>query len=243
MQIFRGILEAIAFAHSQGIVHRDLKPSNVMVGRFGEVLVMDWGIAKSIRGGEGAGGFDDAFLTCEPEGDGAGGGGPRALRTQAGALIGTPAYMSPEQAGGKPVDARSDVYSLGVLFHELLTLKHPLEKRDSLEEVLKAVREEEIPMASFARSPHQPPVPMDLGWYVRKALRKDPAGRYASAGEMIERLDRRAEGIVPIECHITFAKRATGEWTRFMERHPMLVTAGMVLFLGVAAAGIVAAII
>ncbi len=235
VQIFRGIMEAIAFAHSQGVVHRDIKPSNVMVGRFGEVLVMDWGIAKSMR--EGTGGFDDAFLECGPGEDE--GEDSRLLRTQAGALIGTPVYMSPEQARGEPVDERSDVYSLGILLFELLTLHHPLEKKDSLEGVLKAVREEEVPLAGWVRSPHQPPVPMDLVWYLRRCLYKDRARRYASVPEMLLRLDRRAEGIIPIECHLTLTKRITGEWTRFMERHPLLVTAGMVLFFCAAAASVI----
>jgi serine/threonine-protein kinase len=222
VQLFRGLLEAVAFAHSRGIVHRDIKPSNVMVGPHGEVLLMDWGIAKAIRG-DGYG-IDDALLlraarATEEHG--------RVLETEVGTVIGTPIYMAPEQARGQAVDERSDVYSLSVLFHELLSLHHYLEGRDTFEEVIEGVVSSEVGLASFGKSRHQPVVPMDLRWLVRKGLRKDPARRYQSVAEMIERLDLRSQGLVPIECHITFVKRVTSEWLRFVDRHPFLVTSAL----------------
>lgn len=219
VQLFRGLLEAVAFAHSKGIVHRDIKPSNVMVGPFGEVLLMDWGIAKPL--GDGTSGLADTLLA------GAGareGGSERVFKTQVGAVVGTPMYMSPEQARGAAVDERSDVYSLSVLFHELLGLRHYLEGRQSLAEVMEGVLNELPSIASTARSVHQPPVPMDLVWYLRQGLQKDPALRYASVAEMIARLDRRAEGDIPIQCHITFVKSVTRGWLRFVDRHPIVTT-------------------
>ncbi|MCK9461772.1 MAG: serine/threonine protein kinase [Proteobacteria bacterium] len=224
VQIFRGLLEAVAFAHSRGIVHRDLKPANVMIGRFGEVLLMDWGIAKSIRG-EGVG-LDDTTVerVVQKSGDTS-----RFARTQIGAIIGTPIYMSPEQARGEPVDERSDVYSLTVLLHELLCLTHYLEGRDALDDVLAGVVSQPLQITKIKASPHQPIVPMDLRWYLKKGMEKDRTKRYQSAREMIDRLDARADGRVPIQCHVTFTKRLSTEFTRLVERHPIACTALFVI--------------
>jgi serine/threonine-protein kinase len=235
VQVFRGLLEALAFAHSQGIVHRDIKPANVMVGRFGEVLLMDWGIAKSIRDGDGTG-VDEALVERSAEADA--GDASRVFRTQVGSIIGTPPYMSPEQAQGRPIDERSDVYSLCILLYEFLSLHHPLADRRTLDEVLHGVIHEAVPMASRLRHAAQPFVPMDLGWFLKRGLEKDPGRRYPSVQAMLDRLDRRAQGIVPIQCHITFAKRLSGMWLRFMDRHPIAFTS--ILVLGIA--GIVAAV-
>jgi serine/threonine-protein kinase len=224
VQIFRGLLEAVAFAHSRGIVHRDLKPANVMVGRFGEVLLMDFGIAKSIRG-DGVG-LDDTTIERAMEKTG---GDSRFARTQTGAIIGTPIYMSPEQARGEPVDERSDVYSLTVLLHELLGLTHYLEGRDALDDVLAGVIHQPLQITKMKASPHQPIVPMDLRWYLKKGMEKDRTRRYQSVQEMIDRLDARADGRVPIQCHVTFTKRVNTEWTRLVERHPLVFTAAIVI--------------
>jgi serine/threonine protein kinase len=230
VQIFRGLLEAVAFAHSRGIVHRDLKPANVMVGRFGEVLLMDFGIAKSIRG-EGVG-LDDTTIECAAQKSG---DTSRFARTQVGAIIGTPFYMSPEQARGEPVDERSDVYSLAVLLHELLSLSHYLEGREKLDDVLAGVNNQPLQLMKMKMSPHQPVVPMDLRWYLKKGMEKDKAKRYQSVREMIDRLDARADGRVPIQCHITFVKRVNATFTRLVERHPLVFSAAiLVLVAGLA---------
>ena len=226
VHVFRQLLDAVAFAHGRGYVHRDIKPANVMIGPYGEVFLMDWGIAKPIGATD-----RPADKSAAPLETG------RVTATHAGAIIGTPAYMSPEQARGEPVDARSDVYSLCVLFHEWLALRHYLEDCKTVEAMLDGVQHAHAPAPSFVPNPFQPPAPMDLSWFVRKGLAKHPSGRYQSVREMIDRLDAREEGLVPIQCHVTLTKRITREWLRFLDRHPMLFTAVMAIGL-IAAIGL-----
>lgn len=111
LAVFLRICEAVAFAHSRGMVHRDLKPDNVMIGAFGEVFVMDWGVAKVLD--------ENAVLP------------PEALRTLAGTIAGTPGFAAPEQVEGRAsdVDERADVYSLGMLLHFMLSDRKPAPRR------------------------------------------------------------------------------------------------------------------
>ena len=106
------VVEAVAYAHSRGVVHRDLKPHNVLVGAFGETVVVDWGLAKQVEA------VDDAVTVATSSDEGL---------TRAGTVAGTPAYMAPEQAAGGVVDARADVYALGAMLYHLLTGKKPHE--------------------------------------------------------------------------------------------------------------------
>jgi len=120
LRAFSRIVEAVAFAHDRGVLHRDLKPENIMVGPFGEVLVMDWGLAKAFAASTGSG----ARLPSGAEGS------PPAVdgqHTGHGAVLGTPGYMAPEQERGEvdALDARSDVYALGAVLYFLLAVKTP----------------------------------------------------------------------------------------------------------------------
>jgi serine/threonine protein kinase len=209
--LFRQLLEAVAFAHDRGFIHRDIKPANVMVGPFGEVFLMDWGIAKPIGAAERA----VPRIDPAPQPN-------RVTSTHVGALIGTPAYMSPEQARGEQLDVRSDIYSLSVLLHEFLCLEHYLEGHTTVDAMLLGIQHKAAPLPSFVKSPHQTPVPADLGWFVSKGLSKNAADRYQTVREMIERLDARDEGVIPVQCPITFTKRGLRGMLHVVDRYPML---------------------
>lgn len=168
LAITRQVLRALAYAHSRELVHRDLKPHNVFVRALGDgtdhVEVLDFGLARFM--GEAA---------------------SRAPKlTRAGALIGTPAYMAPEQASGQPVDARADVYAAGILLFETLTGRKPFESNDP-GEILRAHLLSAPPRLAEADAGLQ--VSPGLEAWVARSLEKSPAARFAGAAEMLEALD------------------------------------------------------
>jgi serine/threonine-protein kinase len=231
------VFEAISYAHANGIIHRDIKPANIMVGPYGEVMVMDWGLARRIKGEEPP--HPDAPMNPDASGK------QRLFQTQVGTLLGTPAYMSPEQARGEPATEKSDIYSLTMTMYELLTLKHPLAEKTTLETMLDAVQKEEPPFAYQVASHWQPPVGADLAWYLAGGLAKDPAQRYASVDAMIERLRMRAEGMIPVQCPFTLSMRVTAMVRRALANHPRtamtVLTIATLWFLGATAFTIVRA--
>jgi WD40 repeat protein len=156
------VAEAIGYAHAEGVIHRDLKPDNVMIGAFGETVVLDWGLAKDLRAGE---------LPADPAGAPA-----SADATRLGAVLGTPAYMAPEQARGEPVDERADVWAIGAILHHVLAATPPFDGASSEEVVARVAREPAPPIAERA-----PGAPRDLIAIVDKAMARDPARRYANA--------------------------------------------------------------
>ena len=161
------ILKAARFAHRRGIVHRDIKPHNVIVDTDGRAKVTDFGIARA--------GVSDM--------------------TETGSIMGTAQYLSPEQAQGHPVDARSDLYSIGVVLYELLTGAPPFDADSPVTIALKQVSED--PVSPRVRNPAVPPA---LDSVVMRALRKDPADRYQDADEFIAALETAmAGGYVPPE--------------------------------------------
>jgi serine/threonine protein kinase len=145
LRLFSRICDAVAFAHARGVLHRDLKPANIMVGPFGEVLVMDWGLAKLLRGE-----MQSADRTSDPEAtilhapnlpNGANDSKKDSVITGHGTVMGTPGYMSPEQARGdvEVLDARSDIFSLGTLLRFILTQRTPAGITPRLDRSLEAI--------------------------------------------------------------------------------------------------------
>ncbi|MEV6506532.1 Stk1 family PASTA domain-containing Ser/Thr kinase [Streptomyces sp. NPDC051642] len=154
MEMTIGILQALEYSHRNGIVHRDIKPANVMLTRTGQVKVMDFGIARAMG---------DSGMTM----------------TQTSAVIGTAQYLSPEQAKGEQVDARSDLYSTGCLLYELLTVRPPFVGDSPVAVAYQHVREEPQPPSVF-----DPEITPEMDAIVLRALVKDPNYRYQSADEM-----------------------------------------------------------
>ncbi|MGV3620225.1 MAG: serine/threonine protein kinase [Archangium sp.] len=212
VQIILSVLNALAYAHQQGFIHRDLKPANIMIGPYGEVTVMDWGLAKRIRAPE------KPVEVSVPQT-----GTRTVLQTQVGSVMGTPLYMSPEQSRGQvdELDERSDLYALGVVFHEFLHLEHYLEDRTELKAVLEGVQTIDPPIhvASFAAARYQ--VPAELDWFVARATKKNVAERFQSVTEMTDELQRIIRGECRVQCQRTFVKRMVGEAGKFADQRPM----------------------
>ena len=160
------LADAVAAAHEQGIVHRDLKPANVMVGDDGRVKVLDFGLAKPT--GLGVGAASDAVT---------------AAKTEQGIILGTWHYMSPEQAQGQAVDARSDIFSLGIVFYEMLTGHRPF-AGETPAAVLASILKEVPPELGATRSG----IPRELSRLVRRCLVKDPSRRLQSAVDLRNQL-------------------------------------------------------
>jgi serine/threonine protein kinase/tetratricopeptide (TPR) repeat protein len=179
------VASALEEAHSAGIVHRDIKPDNIMIRRNGYVKVLDFGLAKLTENS-----IDRTPADAEAA--------TRVLvQTDAGVVMGTSHYMSPEQARGKPVDARSDIWSLGVVIYEMVTGRTPFEGETTTDVIVAITQKEPAPLLRFA-----PNVPAELDWIVTKALRKDRDERYQTIKELttdLRRLKQRLEFEVELE--------------------------------------------
>ncbi len=166
------VCNALSYAHAHGVVHRDVKPENVLIGSYGEVMLLDWGVAKvwALDGSE----LEDNIIEHEE-------------LTDIGQRPGTPLYMSPEQVrgGGMEIDARTDIYSIGVVLYEILTLKEPLRGEKVSETFEMIVNEPPIPPAEKAPQRH---IPRVLAQIAMRALEKDPNDRFQTMQELIDTL-------------------------------------------------------
>ncbi|MHC4601616.1 MAG: serine/threonine-protein kinase, partial [Planctomycetota bacterium] len=175
IEMFLKVCDAMGFAHSRGVIHRDLKPANVMVGSFGEVLVMDWGLAK-IQGREDTREKGLAVQTDRSEEDG-------ALKTMDGDVIGTPAYMPPEQASGdvSKMSETSDIYSLGAILYEILAGVPPF-SGVPYNVLFKVMKGEVVPASKRRES--EKPIPRELEAVVMKAMAKKQRDRFRNVKEL-----------------------------------------------------------
>lgn len=173
MRIFINICQAVAYAHSKQVLHRDLKPENIIVGKFGEVLILDWGLAKMIES------IEEALPANLSQ------------QTKIGKVVGTLSYLSPERALGAEATIQSDIYALGVILYQILTLKMPFH-RPSLKELKKNLPSERL-IDPVEAAPYRE-VPLILSKIVQKALSYEKRDRYQTVEELIHDLDSYIEG-------------------------------------------------
>ncbi|MCP5102953.1 MAG: serine/threonine protein kinase [bacterium] len=207
--ITRQVAEALGEAHKAGLVHRDIKPSNIMLDASGKAKVADFGIAFVIEA--------------------------KTKLTQAGSIIGTPEYLSPEQCEGKPVDGRSDIYSLGVTLYEVLTGRTPYEADTPVSMLMKIVKGNFPPIGEV-----NPKVPQPVQKLVEKMMETDPQKRYADVNQLLAAIGEVEKSVTvpgiahtvpepvtsPIEPHFQEKKKSSGAWAA------ITVAAIIVLLLG-----------
>ena len=236
LSVFLRVCEAMGYAHHKNVVHRDLKPENIMIGAFGEVYVMDWGLAKVLG-------------TVEDRAEERGSGAPQAgvsharddfddepVHTLDGAVMGTPHYMAPEQATGKvsELDQRADVYALGGILYEILSLRHAADGRNVMALLLRVATGKLTPLpvdADLEARPHCPNgrVPDSLAAVAMKALALEPQDRYATVKELQSDIERYQDGFAT-QAEQAGLGRQLGLLVR---RHKGLVMAAALLFLAV----------
>ena len=193
------VADAVAYAHSQGILHRDLKPANVMVGQFGETVVIDWGLAKDLSEPSDEVPALNGLLPTPTT----------VTETSDGMVVGTPPYMPPEQARAEPLDERSDVYALGAMLYHVLSGRRPYQDVAPKQVLLSVVSGPPEPIEALASD-----MPRDLLAIVRKAMQRNPALRYSNAKDMADELRRFTTGQLvgahrysPVERSLRFVRR------------------------------------
>jgi serine/threonine-protein kinase len=218
---FVAVCNAVAYAHSRGVLHRDLKPGNVMLGPYGETLVVDWGLAKVVGRSAGTDGASEGTLRPAS----ASGSDP----TRLGSAVGTPAYMSPEQAAGKveELGPASDVYGLGATLYCLLTGKAPVEGQDAGEVLRKVQRGDFAPPRQVKRG-----VPAALEAVCLKAMALRPGDRYGTARALADEVEHWLAD-EPVSAHREPWPARLARWGR---RHRPLVAAALALLLTAVAA-------
>jgi tRNA A-37 threonylcarbamoyl transferase component Bud32 len=206
------VSNTVAYAHSRGVIHRDIKPSNIMIGDYGEAIVIDWGLAKRLGD---AGPEDPSHAGPAAE---TSPGGPSA--TLAGAVLGTPGYLSPEQASGEEVGPASDLYGLGATLYHVLTGRPAFDAARPVSEMLADVRDGRFP------APRQvvAAIPAGLDAICRKAMSRRPADRYPSALDLVADLER----WLADEPVLALPDGPIGHAGRWLRRHRFAAAAGVI---------------
>ena len=207
------VADALAYAHGERVIHRDLKPANVLIGDYGETVVIDWGLAKRL-------GDADDLVEEAAAADG---------KTLAGSVMGTPGYMPPEQARGEIVDERADVYSIGAMLYEVLSGKRPFADTTSIDEVLRLAAEAPPPPLREIDAE----IPAELIAIVERAMAFDKAKRYRDAKALSEDLRRFQTGQL-VGAHEYTTWQLVRRWVR---RHAAVVVAAAVGVVALAAVG------
>ena len=212
------VADALAYAHARGWIHRDLKPGNVLVGAFGETVVIDWGLAKQIGDDDPSSDAAQALVAADDA-------------TLDGQILGTPVYMPPEQAGGERVDAGADVYAIGALLYHVLAGVPPYHEARSTAEVLAAVRAgPPQPLAELA-----PALPAELHTIVARAMAHDRDARYPSARELADDLARFRAGRL-VAAHRYTAWELVRRW---LGRHRAAATVAALAVVTLAVVGVI----
>jgi WD40 repeat protein/serine/threonine protein kinase len=208
---FADLCQAMAYAHNRGVIHRDIKPGNVMVGEFGETVVLDWGLAKAKSEKDVHADGLAKTLRFMNEGDEEG-----VAKSAYGEALGTPAYMPPEQAEGRldEVDERADVYSLGAVLYELLTGHAPFEGGTMYSTLWCVMTEEPRPIRSW-----EPDAPPELVAICHRAMKRDRGHRYDSAKAIADEIDRFESGAL---VH-TYEYRFGELFGRFVRKHKAII--------------------
>ncbi len=222
IRIFHQLLQTMSFAHSKGILHRDLKPSNIVIGEYGEVTVMDWGIAKVLDSNSPFAEQSSLDISLQElpkeflDSD--------AFETKEQSLLGTLAYMSPEQARGEisHLDERSDIYSLCAIFYELLTLRYYLEdfSESDMPTLWNAILREDPknPALLDDLTGKQGSPPAEFLFFAMKGLQKEASKRFTSTKQMVASFQRLQEGIIPVQCPITLVRHLTNLFQRMVSK-------------------------
>jgi serine/threonine protein kinase len=258
LRIFQKVCEAVAFAHSRGVIHRDLKPENIMVGPFGEVLVMDWGVAKVLNDEGKAGRAYEGTSTSEPLARLRALGDADTITTLAladgspgdtssGTVIGTPAYMAPEQARGQTelLDERSDVYALGAILYFLLTGRPPYEFEAAAREGMRRDRKregkpegkpegtEDAGEPADSRRPARPrqidpKIPRAIEAICLKAMSESRDARYSGAEEIAGDVVRFLDG-EPVSAYRENVLEKAGRWLNKNRFIVLLIAAYLIM--------------
>jgi eukaryotic-like serine/threonine-protein kinase len=208
--------DAVAYAHSRRIIHRDLTPSNILLGAFGETIVIDWGVAKDLDGDD-----DDHGVELDTA--------VGSRLTVDGAVVGTPAFIAPEQAAGRPVDERADVYALGAILYQVLSGRPPYDGLAAAA-VIGQLRARRSPRPIADRS-----IPRELISVARRAMDFDAWRRYPTAADLAEDLRRYQNG-QPVRAHAYSRRERAGRW---LSRRVALVVTTSLMVLVVAAVAVV----